>query len=274
LERRGGSTLRSAVNSQTKNNANVKWSKENKLIIDPSHDAYGEELKAYDKNGKDTIEIVERSDGYIDYHDGIPYYFSSYTDWSEYEKSALSYCYGRVADVGCGAGRIALYLQKKGHAVVGIDNSPGAIQVCRARGVKELLNIPFTQIDRRVGIIDSFVLFGNNFGLFGSPTRARWLLRRLKSLSSGKALIIAQTTDPYRTKDPDHLVYHEQNRKRGRLGGQTRIRIRYKRIIGSWMDYLLVSKQELERIIEGTGWAVKQYIDTDSAGYFVILEKD
>ena len=40
------------------------------------------------------------------------------------------------------------------------------------------------------------------------------------------------------------------------------------------MDYLLVSKQELEQIVQGTGWAVQQYIDTGAAGYFLILEKD
>jgi SAM-dependent methyltransferase len=248
--------------------------KEDKLAIDPSRDAYGEQLKAYYEDRRGVVEIVERDDGYIDYHEGVPYYFSSYGEWRESEKSALSHCYGRVADVGCGAGRIALYLQERGHSVVGIDNSPGAIEVCRSRGVRELLNIPFTQVDSRAGRIDSFVLFGNNFGLFGSLERARWLLRRLKSLSSSSALIIAQTTDPYCTKNPDHLAYHEQNRIRERLGGQLRIRIRYKRIIGPWMDYLLVSKQELERIVKGTGWAVRQYVDTDSAAYFLILQKD
>jgi SAM-dependent methyltransferase len=244
------------------------------MAIDPSRDAFGEEMKAYYKNGKGVLEIVERDDGYIDVHDGVCDYFSTYEDWREDEKSAFSHCRGRVVDVGCGAGRIALYLQEKGHTVVGIDNSPGAIEVCRARGVKELLNIPFTQIDRRVGQVDSFVLFGNNFGLFGSPKRARWLLRRLKSLTSRHALIIAQTTDPYQTQNPDHLAYHERNRQRGRLGGQLRIRVRYRRIIGPWMDYLLVSKQELEQIVPGTGWAVQQYIDTGAAAYFLILEKD
>lgn len=218
------------------------------MLANLQNDAYGEEIKDYYRNRNGGIEIVERDDGYIDY--------------------------GRVVDVGCGAGRIALYLQEKGHSVLGIDNSPGAIEVCRSRGVNELLNIPFTQIDGRIGMVDCFVLFGNNFGLFGNQRRARWLLRRLKSLSSNNALIIANTTDPYRTDSQDHLAYHAKNRKRGRLGDRLRIRVRYKKIIGPWMEYLLVSKKELEDIVKGTGWAVKQFIDSGSASYFLILEKE
>ena len=242
-------------------------------MIDRSNDAFGEELKTFYESGQGEIEIIERDDGFIDCGAHVPYYFSSYDEWRDFEKSAVSHCFGSVADIGCGAGRIALYLQTKGHPVIGIDNSPGAVEVCRSRGVKELLNVPFTQIDARVGTIDTFVLFGNNFGLFGSLKTARWLLRRLKRLSSPDALIIAQTTHPYDTDNPDHLAYHEFNRNRGRLGGQLRIRVRCKRIIGAWMDYLFVTKQELEQIVEGTGWRIKQFIDSDTAGYFLILQK-
>jgi len=60
--------------------------------------------------------------------------------------------------VGCGAGRVALYLQNKGFFVIGIDNSPGAIRICKERGIKKLRNIPFTKIDKSLGTIDSFVL--------------------------------------------------------------------------------------------------------------------
>ncbi len=243
------------------------------MRINPDRDAYGEELKSFLEDSSNSIEIVERDDGYMDYHEGIPYYFSEYTDWIDQEKEAIAFCHGRIVDVGCGAGRVALHLQNKGFPVIGIDNSPGAIAICRKREVKNLRNIPFTQIDRSLGKIDTLVLFGNNFGLFANPRRARWLLKRLRSLCSDYALIIAQTTDPYETDNPDHLSYHKRNRERGRMGGQLRIRIRHKRFTGPWFDYLFVSKQELEEMLQSTGWRVRQYIDTPKASYFVILEK-
>ena len=49
----------------------------------------------------------------------------------------MEFVKGRVLDVGCGAGRCSLYLQRKGFDVIGIDNSPLAIKVCKLRGLKK-----------------------------------------------------------------------------------------------------------------------------------------
>ena len=48
------------------------------------------------------------------------------------------------------------------------------------------------------------------------------------SLQPAGARIIAHGTDPYGTTDPVHLAYHRRNRERGRLGGQLRLRLRYR----------------------------------------------
>ena len=235
-------------------------------------DAYGVELKSYLKNGH-TTEIVERDDGYIDSTEGIPSYFAQYSEWLELERRAVDFARGRVLDVGCGAGRVSLHLQSKECEVVAIDNSPGAIEVCRGRGVRDARGLAFTEINRSLGRLDSVVMFGNNFGLFGNYKRARWLLRRLKGITSADCLIIANATDPYHTENPDHLEYHQRNRDRGRMGGQLRIRVRHRRCIGPWFDYLFVSKQELEEIVDGTGWRCAEILQSEGAGYVVIIVK-
>ena len=58
------------------------------------------------------------------------------------------------------------------------------------------------------------------------------------------------------------------------MPGQVRIRIRHGTVIGPWFDYLLVSKREVKQIINGTGWRVKEFIDSKGASYAMILEKD
>ena len=227
----------------------------------------------YYRGRKDAVEIVERDDGLIGASVGASAYFSTYDQWSELDKAAMELVRGRVLDVGCGAGRHALHLQERGHDVVGIDVSSLAAEVCRLRGVRDVRVLPVTQVSRDLGPIDTVIMMGNNWGLMGGHKRARWLLRRLRNLTTGQGRIVALTTDPYGTETPEHLWYHENNRQRGRMGGQLRIRVRYRKHATPWFDYLLVSKPELEDIIDGTGWVVARYLDAPTAHFGLVLEK-
>ena len=236
-------------------------------------DAFGQEI--YDRfRGANVQEIAERDDGHIGVSSGPLAYFAEYPDWSARERKAIALARGRVLDVGCGAGRVCLHLQRKGLEVVGIDNSPLAVKVCRLRGVRNVRLMSITQVSARLGTFDTIVMYGNNFGLFGSFRRARWLLRRFRNLTSPRGRIIAETLDPYDTTDPRHFAYHRSNRRRGRMGGQARIRIRYKACVGQWFDYLLASRDEVRKIAAGTGWRVSRFIEPKGARYIAVLEKE
>lgn len=236
-------------------------------------DAYGHQVYDF-YTGKGGYEIVERDDGHFSISGGAPYYFAEYKNWRPHEKQGLKYARGRVLDIGCGAGRHALYLQKKGMAVVGVDQSPLAVKVCKLRGLKEAKVIPITQISPKLGIFDTIIMLGNNFGLFGSYKRAKWLLKRFHRLTSPNAKIIAESRNPYATKNPFHLNYHKLNRSRGRMSGQLRIRIRYQSYATPWFDYLLVSPDEMKKILAGTGWQVNRFLKFKDASYIAIIEKD
>ena len=238
-------------------------------------DGYGEQLWSYYKTGEPKREIIERDDGLLSLGQyGGKLYFSEYKDWQPIEKQAMKHVRGRVLDVGCGAGRHSLYLQGKGLDVTGIDNSPLAIKVARERGLKKTKVLAFRDIGQfEPNSFDTVILMGNNFGLFGSFRLAQTLLKKLYRLTSPGALIVAATRAPYLSGDPVHAKYHKLNRKRGRMGGQLRLRVRFKDVVGSWFDYLLVSKEELEKILAGTGWEVERFIDGDTGQYIMVLRK-
>ena len=225
-------------------------------------DAFGQMLL----DGANT-EIIERDDGFLDTAKFL--YFAPVTQWPAVERRALRWVRGRVLDAGLGAGRVALELQRRGRSVVGIDISPGAVEVARERGVRDVRLLAFEEIDGSIGQFDTIVMLGNNFGLFGSPSKARRLLRRLRPLADR---IVAASIDPHATEDPAHLAYQERNRRRGRMAGQLRLRVRYRDLVGPWFDYLFVSPDEMASILEGTQWRITRLLQSSSAYYVAILE--
>jgi SAM-dependent methyltransferase len=245
-------------------------------MLKDSQDAFGHQL--YDLyKGQRIVEVVERDDGLIDPSEDLPkYYLSEYKNWNLREKLAAKYVKGRVLDIGCGGGRWSLYLQKKGHDVLGIDYSPLVVKVCKLRGLRNVMVKSITEVDSRLGRFDSILMMGNNFGLFGGPKRARQLLKRFYEMTSKDARIIAESLDIYKGPiSPWHKRYHLLNRRRGRMPGQVRIRIRYLNYATPWFDYLLVSRPEMIKILHGTGWRIKRFIlSKKSPAYVAIIEKE
>lgn len=116
-------------------------------------------------------------------------------------------------------------------------------------------------------------MFGNNFGLFGSPKGAKTILKKLHWITSPDARIIAGTLNPYKTADPDHLAYHKLNKSRGRMSGQIRMRVRYRRTVGAWFDYLFVAPEEMEDIFRDKDWQIEKFIAPEEANYFAVVQK-
>ncbi len=57
------------------------------------------------------------------------------------------------------------------------------------------------------------------------------------------------------------------------MSGQVRLRIRFQKCTGQWFDYLMVPKEEMQDILKGTRWKVKEFIDSEDAEYIAIVGK-
>lgn len=241
-------------------------------MLSPDQDAYGRLVYDYFRRLR-PIELVERDDGWIAPSGGPANYFAPFHKWPPHQRRAMGFVRGRVLDIGTGAGRAALHLQARGHRVLAVDNSPLAVRTARLQGVKQVRVLSITALSTGLGTFDTLLLLGNNFGLLANPRRARWLLRRFRALTSPTGRIVAEILDPYDTTAPEHHRYHRWNRRRGRMAGQTRIRVRYRDLVTPWFDYLFVSPRELRFILRGTGWRIDRLIRSSGPTYIAILIK-
>lgn len=236
-------------------------------------DAFGKALMGY-LSGDTSPYAVRRDDNHIQ-KGSLEVYFNDYPQWEDVEKEILTYVQGRVLDIGAGAGRHALYLQRQGFEVYAIDNSPLAVKVMKQREISNVYLMDLRHLDFPDNYFDSILMMFNGLGLAGTIEMTNKVLRVLYKISTPKAKIIATTIDPYKTNKAAHLAYQERNRKVGKLAGQIIMKIEYKGEVGDWLSLLMLSPKELSDIIKDTGWSILKISKTDKRGHYgIVLKKE
>jgi len=156
-------------------------------------DLFGKAILDYQTNNSPENLITETSISEAD-EMSVSYLFRDFKDMPKLEQKALQIAKGRVLDIGCGAGSHALYLQKKGFDITGIDISTNAIEACRLRGlqhaiVQNVLNFKTSEK------YDTILLLMNGTGIFGTLANISTHLKKLKSLLTEKGQILIDSSD-------------------------------------------------------------------------------
>ena len=154
--------------------------------------------------GVEGEHYIERDDGHVETHK-VGIYMLPFEKWSKAEQRAIKHVKGKVLDVGCGAGRVAIYLQVLGYDVVGSDLSPGAVEASKTMGLREAYVMSASELKFKDEVFDTVILFGNNFGVAGDEEQIVKMLKQLHKFTTHDAKILAGTLNPMYTDDPIHL---------------------------------------------------------------------
>lgn len=237
-------------------------------------DLFGRALLEWARGGTEP-EFIERGDGLVVEGAGHAFYLAERPDWPAAERQAMRLVRGRALDIGCGAGRVALDLQRSGRDVVGLDISKRAIAAARLRGLEQARRVSADQVIDEVAGFDTLILFGNNFGVFGTPARLRRTLVAWARRVGDGTRILAESTNPYSGGAPafDRALY-QRNKARGQPPGHIRLRTQYRGVVGAWSDWLFVSRAEMAVLVRGTGWEVRRMLgDTPTEPFVGVLER-
>jgi SAM-dependent methyltransferase len=232
-------------------------------ILTEDQDAFGAALVAHmDGTSGDRVLLLEVDDGRVMPAMHPSGFFTTPDAWLPWERELLADVEGPVLDLGCGAGRHALHLQERGLEVTGVDVSPGAVDTCHRRGLRDvrlsdLRTPPDDQPWRTV------LLMCGNLGLAGGWDETRALLSDLRDVCAPGALVVGDTVDPTLNTDPQSVAYREAKVASGRHLGEVGLRLRFGDVVTPFWNLLNVPPGDLQALVDGTGWELRVHVAGD-----------
>ncbi|WP_407403049.1 class I SAM-dependent methyltransferase [Chryseobacterium sp.] len=124
----------------------------------------------------------------------VEYLFRDFSDMNEIEQKALALSFGKVLDIGAGAGSHSLYIQnEKMLDVTALDISKKSNEVCTLRGIKNAVCEDMMTFSAHT--YDTILLLMNGTGIFQSLDKIDLYLTKLHSLLNENGQILIDSTD-------------------------------------------------------------------------------
>lgn len=159
-------------------------------------DVFGKAILAY-YHEKDDTDIIVHSPDFDDDVIPVSYLFRTYKEMPVLEKEALKRCFGRILDVGCGAGSHSLYLQnEKKLKIEAIDTSEEAVEICKLRGIKNVKQENYFSLKiEKIDKFDTILMLMNGTGIIGQLKNLDAFFRHSRTLLNRQGKILIDSSD-------------------------------------------------------------------------------
>lgn len=228
-------------------------------------DIFGKALLDY-QNGNYSEDLITSTN--ISDEDALPlpYLFRGYSEMPKLEQKALQLSKGHILDVGCGSGSHSLWLQEKGLKIKAIDNSKGAIEVAKKRGI---LNAELKPLLEETETFDTILLLMNGTGIFQELSQVSMYLKHLKSLLQPEGQILIDSSDiSYMYEDEDGGMWLDLNQG---YPGELDYYLSYKGEKEAAMKWLYLDFETLKTACLTVGLKCENVMDGEHFNYLAKL---
>ncbi len=200
------------------------------------------------------------------------YYRPDHIPIPELEIEALSLCRGRVLDLGAGAGRHALELQRRGHDVTAVDVSRDAVAVMRERGVRDARCGDLDTVGGEA--FDTILLLMHGIGLVGTLPGLADFLERAHDLLDADGQIVCDSADL--TVILPSLLDTDNRFVGGplRYPGEVEFRLTYGALDGQPYPWLFVDPRTLEKFAGASGFKCTIGARGGRGAYVAVLNRE
>lgn len=221
------------------------------------NDPIGAAILDFAATGK-SQDIIVASDLCEDDAIASAYLFRSYKEMPALEKKAIDSCFGKVLDIGAGAGSHTKILKEKGLDVTALEPSEGAVQYMNSIG---LTTIQDTIQQHTNATYDTLLLLMNGVGLAGKLEHLESFLSHSRSLLNTGGKVICDSTDIiYLYEEEDGSLWLDLN---AAYYGNFKFQMTYNDHQTEWFDWLYVDFERLKNAAEKVGFSVELLFEQD-----------
>lgn len=196
-------------------------------------------------------------------------FFRDASEFSAIECKALDLCRGKVLDAGAGTGCHSLELQGRGHEVLAIDIAPHAVEIMKARGVRQAQCVDV--FDLQAAEFDTILLMMHGIGLVETIEGLDRFLDHARNLLKPEGSLIFDSLDVRGAIEAVDRQYLESKRKAGIYIGENKSCMDYKGQVGEYFSWLQVDPDTLAEHATKHGWESKVILREDNGDYLAVL---
>lgn len=228
------------------------------------NDVQGKALWEYFKNRNNKKPLILHNDYGKPEKMPKEVFFLKSEELTDLETYALSMSRGKVLDVGAGAGRHVIPLQKT-NEVTALEISPLCNKIMRERGVKNIIEQDIFEFETEQKF-DTILMLMNGIGLAGSLEGIKSLLIKYKNIMADNGQVLFDSSDI-------SYLYRDTFFPQDRYFGEVTYQYEYKKERGEKFSWIYIDKKTMAKIASQVGFNCQVIYQGNSDQYLARLTR-